>query len=1225
MNIRRTIAILLLLFWSACLTAATLPFQFTLDEDATTSAAVYQSDGTLVRTLWRKVSHTRGDHTASWDGLTDENTAAPNGSYVIKVLSHNMDYIWQGAIGNTSTAQAGITVHRGFRPLRDLTFSGNDAFYITGYVEGDYDFRHFSTTDLQKVDDRWCWYLNRATNKIISQAGNIFSPEWVATDTDGTWVYFAAPDSTNPTKRTDHTDPGFIVASDVSTHQSVSFTSGAPIENGPANFLPFANGIKVGTVKGLSGMAVEKNGTTLAVSVKPENKIYLVHKRTGAAIRSVSIASPGRLAFAPNGDLWAISGTSVCKITNPSTAPVVSSVINGLQSPLDVALDPAEATVAVLDAGVSQQVKAYTTSGTAVWTLGQVGGFSTNGPTVTKDKFLLIDREGNENGSLTFGPDGTLWVNDPGNRRLLHFATDRSYLDEIMFQSVSYSGAVDANNPTRVFCDFLEFAIDYTKPLPQGWQLVRNWGANLPKTYYDLGCGVRQVATLSNGRTYGLVGKHGLKGGELVELSPQGTRLTNIIFPEVLGNPGYVETLASNGDVRRGTIVGSSSAASSPAIIREKPLQGFDAQNNPIWGVYSTIASAPVTDKDPAPRCCSFGDTLFPVTSTDVFICFDATKNNGWHLGGIRRGGSDWLWKASPSVSSSVPLDGLGSFDIGDGVNYPGNSAFAIGKNVIFGYHGEFWNQVQACQFMHFYDDGLFIGQFGETSWGHETFEGVVPGRAGNSAFSCVTEVNGRVYLWANDESQHGPQRWLLQGTQTIRETSATGTLGQAQLLVVPPPAITFPVNLAAQPGDGRVSLTWTAVPNAKSYQVRMTNTRGGIPTVVAGGVAGTGKTINDLTNGQAYWFSVSAMTDAGESVPSNSIMVTPAALASLVETAGRYDQPGYKPDVLQITSANPATGKSALEELNPLLGNPPLRRVGSAGYRIFRWNTADASDAVNLPFGDIITPSTGWRTDRYLGYQFRIDGTTGSDKGLFVDENAGRKGTIDITPQGSGIQYLSVVMPVQFRNDTRATVRLTPRGQTSPVAQFEIQEAIGINHIFQFRFSGPVTLSVECPTGTAAVQAIFLDRAGLISAGTTGFQLWQQQNFPFATGSESLMTADPDSDGQVNIFEYAMGSSPKSFTSIGSIRSAVQRLSGIDFLTLQFVRDTAARDVFLRVGGNSTLTDPLNWVWHDVDDPAYKINSLPDVPAKGLETITVRDVVPASGGARFMRLSVTP
>src|ERR1700722_6509813 len=88
---------------------------FTLDEPCKTSAGVFLTNGTLVRTLWSKVPfYAAGMYSAVWDGLDDNSNAVAAGVYQIKLLQHNTEYVWDGVIGNTSTAASGPTVHHGF-------------------------------------------------------------------------------------------------------------------------------------------------------------------------------------------------------------------------------------------------------------------------------------------------------------------------------------------------------------------------------------------------------------------------------------------------------------------------------------------------------------------------------------------------------------------------------------------------------------------------------------------------------------------------------------------------------------------------------------------------------------------------------------------------------------------------------------------------------------------------------------------------------------------------------------------------------------------------------------------------------------------------------------------------------------------------------------------------------------------------------------------------------
>ncbi len=96
---------------------------------------------------------------------------------------------------------------------------------------------------------------------------------------------------------------------------------------------------------------------------------------------------------------------------------------------------------------------------------------------------------------------------DGGNHRSLHFSAARDYLEEIMFQPHSYMtctcGSEQSQRASSI--QFLEFNVDYTKPLPEAWTLVNNWQANVDACNISWNEGLREVTTFTNGRTYALV------------------------------------------------------------------------------------------------------------------------------------------------------------------------------------------------------------------------------------------------------------------------------------------------------------------------------------------------------------------------------------------------------------------------------------------------------------------------------------------------------------------------------------------------------------------------------------------------------------------------------------------------------------------------------------------------------------------------------------------------
>jgi len=156
-------------------------------------------------------------------------------------------------------------------------------------------------------------------------------------------------------------------------------------------------------------------------------------------------------------------------------------------------------------------------------------------------------------------------------------------------------------------------------------------------------------------------------------------------------------------------------------------------------------------------------------------VLFNPSKSAGFHLGGLRPGEDRWWWRASPSGRWDLDAKGAitsldGTYELGRGVQYPGSIVTVAGTHIIYGYHGEAWNGGQADQWMHYRDDGLFIGQFGAPVYPAQNRIDAQAGAAGNAFSPQLVSVNGRLYLWHNDEGVHGGvHRWQIEGAAEIR------------------------------------------------------------------------------------------------------------------------------------------------------------------------------------------------------------------------------------------------------------------------------------------------------------------------------------------------------------------------------------------------------------------------------------------------------------------------
>jgi len=970
--------------------ATTLNFSF--DDTYTTSAGVFKSDGTLVRTLWRKTTYAPGSYSYAWDDKTDSGATVPVDTYTFKIIYHNIDYTWEGVIGNTSTAFSGV-IRRGFIPIVDMSTDGTNLYSALGYNEGQSQV-HVSTTAAPNT------LTFAIPASICTTMGHVAS--------DGTLYYMA---NTGGGFDAGH-NATFIIARKVSDNTIYSFANGTSLcmqyFPGGGSCYPdhnFASCIDIesGNTHPPTGLAVQKTGSILAVSHGNLNEVRLIDKTTGFDIGDIVVTSPRKIAFAPNGDLWVISGTTVQRFDGATlgTTNTPVTTISGFASPQSVSVHPSNNDVVmVADAGTSQQVKAYTRLGTSLWTYGTLGGGYATDPTVTTAKLAFIANRT----FVTVLADGSFWVSDPKNNRSLHFSSSRTYIDQILYIPASYVATSDPNVPSRVIGgDWMEFEVDYSKPLLPGdptvaggnnsWKLKKNWGLGVPADYHGTGNfeGIHTVVTLGNGRTYGLIWNFTTAKHALVELPASGNlRITGIEFP-------FNTTLYANGDLR------SWSYASPIQTITNKALTGFDGSGNPTWGAATNLAVTSGGARYPGSFSGPTGPR-FPITSSNLMVSFNSDKGTGgMHLGAAPVGGTTWKWLASPAVATAyyeTYAGQDGTFSQGNGVQYAGNQVHASGRNIVYGYHGEFYNGGQANQFMHFRDDGLFLGQFGTVS--SSAITEANPGQGGNSFSLSLVKVGAETYFWNNDESNHaGVHRWRFTGLNNVGELSASGTPGSTLALgsssTVAPSQIKD--NAAAtgvvttgtwttstntgfygtnffhdqNTGKGTKSVRFTpTIPVTGDYQVytwwvssptRATNTPidinhvDGTSTVtvnqrLAGGkwnylgtyrfTAGTANNIlvrNDGTDGYVIADAFRFIYDASQirdNADATGVTVTGAWTASTFGAGLRFGSNYLQDD---------NTGKGA----KSVRFTPTLEHAGS--YEVFAWWTTNANRATNVPF----------------------------------------------------------------------------------------------------------------------------------------------------------------------------------------------------------------------------------------------------------------------------------
>ena len=765
--------------------AQATPWTFTLPRSAITSAGVYDSNGHLLRTLWRAEELPAGPHQQTWNGRDEREQPVVAQDIEIRLVHHRLSYVWEGVIGNSSGSFGGPQLHRAFLPPTGLVIQGDRAIYAVGYNEGQPGLHGFALSAPQN-DTRPL----PSTDPFVSYA-------MIAAD--ATRLYWANGGGLSHSS--------FIGAFDLGTTRTATFSAGAPVcLNYRANSTTcypdqsYASVIDLHADAGdaPTGLAVQRNGRVLAVAHGGRNLIRLYDKTSGALLREMSLPlnakSLNQLAMSPGGDLWIVSGRSVLRYTDLERDPRVTATINGLTRPLALAATPgSDDGLWVADGGASQQLKRYDAQGRQLTMLGALGGYADD-PAVSAGKLCFQARDGGEQTALAAAPDGSVWVVDTCNNRMLHLLTDAANAGrsdaQIAYLPAVYTSTVDHGSPRRVFANFLEFDVDNTAPLVPGrsWRLVRNWLAGLPAVLKDDRAfnggfgGFTTVETLSNGRTYGIVSAQGRT--VIVELPAAGP--LRVVKTLAAPWPGTTpKVMYENGDL------GYALTGPGTQSAMRLPLTGFDSAGDPVWATVPVkLASVPTLPGTPHYRGAFSGmPPRFPMTASERVVYFDQSVvgNEGFHLGAAAMNGNRWLWQASPSGA----LDGKGSFQtqaVDGSTTYGGNAVWAHGRHIVYGYHGEFYKDLrtgrvgQANQFMHFDESGLFLGQFGMPST--QPPDSQQSGLSGNAFSPTLVRDGSRLYWYHNDEWGHGGvHRWRIDGWHDIGDLRGSGPQGSPIVL----------------------------------------------------------------------------------------------------------------------------------------------------------------------------------------------------------------------------------------------------------------------------------------------------------------------------------------------------------------------------------------------------------------------------------------------------------
>lgn len=200
------------------------------------------------------------------------------------------------------------------------------------------------------------------------------------------------------------------------------------------------------------------------IDTRGHERIEIYDPGNGQLTEEFAVPQPGQIAFSPNGDLYAISGKQVLRVTrgNKATQSSDSSAADGyepfitdLVSPTDLVFD-ADGQLFVYDGGPKRQnVRVYDRDGKFFREIGEPGGFQA-GPWVRERMGPVSD--------IDIDSRGQLWVVESQYwpKRITLWSAAGEFRKEFLGNTAYGGGGVlDPWDKSRLFYGPLEFELDW--------------------------------------------------------------------------------------------------------------------------------------------------------------------------------------------------------------------------------------------------------------------------------------------------------------------------------------------------------------------------------------------------------------------------------------------------------------------------------------------------------------------------------------------------------------------------------------------------------------------------------------------------------------------------------------------------------------------------------------------------------------------------------------------
>jgi len=335
-------------------------------------------------------------------------------------------------------------------------------------------------------------------------------------------------------------------------------------------------------------------------------------------------------------------------------------------------------------------------------------------------------------------------------------------------------------------------------------------------------------------------------------------------------------------------------------------------------------------------------------------------------------------------ISSSPSLINVNTLAVGSNGNLYAGTEYGAGQDV-WEYSGGSWinmvNSPGQVYSLAFVGKTLYAGTYGSGVWTYSLSKGwaQTSGISGsNVTVQSLLDVSGTLYAGTGDSSGNGTvytydsaaRSWTQVNGSPMFVTSLqyvggllyAGYNDGVQSLPVAP---AIPANMQSGTATGTsTTLTWNASAGAVSYDIY----ENGSHTPIATGVTNTSYTVNHLTPGTTYTFTVVAVNSAGTSAQSTGITVTTSQIGTILTSMSGMDVlsgstatvTGVVYDVYNVPVPN------AVVDLTSPAGNWSKSSVTADTYGNFSatWNAPSVTSATSVSvtlrvYGTNVTPTT--------------------------------------------------------------------------------------------------------------------------------------------------------------------------------------------------------------------------------------------------------------------------